>query len=160
MDLEAIPGLSDELNSEVCSMNEEFCSHQSEQSSCEQAGDDDTAEGAIASSDLDKSVEDREEETVVHEYFDGSPCCTLGPNKSACWTRAGRERFLLARQESLDLEKKDLDLVVLGTLRASCTFSSTSREVVRASSKYHYGDMPICFFVHSCNWCSEIKESD
>ena len=35
---------------------------------------------------LDKSVEDREE-AIVREYFDGSPCCTLGPNRSAGQSR-------------------------------------------------------------------------
>ena len=100
MDLEAIPGLLDEVNTEIHSMNEEFLSYQNEQ------GDDDyTADGATASVNLDRSVEDREEEDVLREYFDGSPCCSLGPNKGPCWVRAGRERFLHARQESLELEK-------------------------------------------------------
>ena len=82
-------------------MNEEFSCHQSEQGDA-----NDTADSASASLDLDKSVEDREE-AIGREYFDGSPCCTLGPNWSACWTRAGRERFLSARQESVDLEKNN-----------------------------------------------------
>ena len=51
-------------------------------------------------------MEDREEEVIVCEYFDGSPCCALGPNKGPCWTRVGQGRILLARQETLDLEKK------------------------------------------------------
>ena len=63
-----------------------------------------------ASVDLDSSLEDREEEVIVREYFDGSPCCALGPKKGPCWTHVGRHRFLHARQESLDLEKKELDL--------------------------------------------------
>ena len=55
------------------------------------------------------------------------------------------EKFLLARQEILDFEK-ELDLVVLATLRATCAFTndpSTPREVVRDSIKYHYGGMQI-----------------
>ena len=75
--------------------------------------------GASASVDLDRSLEDREEEVIVREYFGGSPCCVLGPKKGPCGTHAGRQRFLHARQESLDLEKKELDLVVLATLHAS-----------------------------------------
>ena len=56
----------------------------------------------------------------MRDYFDGSPCCSLGPEKGPCWTHAGRERFLNAsRQESLDLEKEELDLVVLANLRSS-----------------------------------------
>ena len=106
----AIPGLSDEVNTEIYIMNEEFSSHQNEQGDA-----DDTADSASASVNLDRSVE----EVVVHEYFNGSPCCALGSKKAPCWACAGKERFLHARQESLDLEKKELDLVVLVTLRAS-----------------------------------------
>ena len=46
------------------------------------------------------------DEAIVREYFDGSPCCALGPKKGPCWIRGGREKFVQARQESLDLEKK------------------------------------------------------
>ena len=53
----------------------------------------------------------------MRDFFNGEHCCTLGPNKSACWSRAGRERFLLARQNILDVEKKEADLAVLATLR-------------------------------------------
>ena len=84
----------------------------------------------------------------MRDYFDGSPCCTFGPNKSACWKHAGRERFLLARRESQDLEKKELDLAVL-----SANNQSTSCEVVRASIKYHFEGVQICktafLFVHA-----------
>ena len=56
----------------------------------------------------------------MRDYFDGSPCRSLGPEKDPCWTHAGWEGFLNAsRQESLDLEKKELDLVVLANLLAS-----------------------------------------
>ena len=64
-------------------------------------------------------MEDREEEVIVCEYFDGSPCCALGPNKGPCWTCIGQGRILHAKQETLDLEKKELDVVVLAILRAS-----------------------------------------
>ena len=95
----------------------------------------------------------------MREYFNGSPCCALGPKKGPCWTHAGRHRFLHARQESLDLEKKALDLVVLATLRASRSLPndpSVSREAARASIKYHYGGMPICktafLFIHAIGY--------
>ena len=52
---------------------------------------------------------EHQEESIVHEYF-GSPCCTLGPDKGPCWACAGRERFMHARQESLYIEKNELDL--------------------------------------------------
>ena len=147
MDLDAIPGLSDEVNSEMHSMNEEFTGHQSEE--------EDASGASCAFMDLDMSVEDREEESLVREYF-GNPCCSLGPKKGPCWTHAGKERFLLARQESLDLEKKELDLVVLANLRASRSLtpdSSASQEGTRASIKYQYGGLVICksafLFIHA-----------
>ena len=113
MDLEAIPGLSDDENTEIDSMNEEFSGHQNEQ---EDADDCDSV-------NLDRSVQDREEEALVREYFDGSPCCALGPKKGPCWIRGGREKFVQARQESLDLEKKEVDLIVLATLPAFRSFT-------------------------------------
>ena len=51
MDLEAIPGLWDKVNTEIHSMNEEVCSHQNEQGDA-----DDTPGGANASVDLDRSI--------------------------------------------------------------------------------------------------------
>ena len=45
-----------------------------------------------------------DKEAIAREYFDGSPCCALGPKKGPCWIRAGREKVLQARQESLELE--------------------------------------------------------
>lgn len=151
MDLEAIPGLSDEVNIEVHSMNEEFSGQQNEQVYA-----DITADGDSASVDLDRSVEDREEEVIVCQYFEGSPCCALGRDKGPCWTLAGREKFLHARQESMDLEKKELDLAVLAALRAFRSLPndpSVSREISRASVKYSYEGMPICksafLFIHA-----------
>ena len=117
-------------------MNEEFSGYESEEEDASSAADI-----AGACMDLDVSVEDREEEILVREYF-GSPCCSLGPKKGPCWTHAGKERFLHARQESLDLEKKELDLVVLANRRASFSLtrdSSASHEGTRASIKYQYG---------------------
>ena len=146
MDLEAIAGLSHDVNTEIHSMNEEFFGHQSEQKDADDS----------ASVDLERNVEDREEEAIVREYFDGSPCCALGPKKGPCWIHPGLEKFLQARQESLDLEKKELDLVVLATLRAYRSLThdpSVSHKVVRASTKYHYGGMQICksafLFIHA-----------
>ena len=150
MELEAIPGLS-EVNSEFHSMVEEFSGHVAEQGDVNDSDDEPST-----SDDLDRNVEDREEEAIVRRYFDGNPCCSLGPKKSACWSRVGQERLLAARQESMDLEKKDLDMAVLATLRATRAFTSTpstSREVVRASIKYQYGGVQVCktafMFIHA-----------
>ena len=141
MELEAIPGLSDEVNSEFHFMIEEFSGHVDEQGDA-----NDTPDEPCTSVDLDRSIEDRKEEAIISEYFDGNPCCSLGPNKSACWTRIVRERLLAARQESMDLEKKDLDMAVLATLRATRMLTSTpstSHEAARASIKYQYGGIQI-----------------
>ena len=81
---------------------------------------------------------------IVSQYFDGSPCCTFSPDKSACWKGVGHERFLLARRESEDLEKMKLDLVVLSALHSTRTSASTSHEVVRTSINYHFEGIKIC----------------
>ena len=84
MDSEAIPGLSDDLNTEIHSINEEFFGHQNERKDVDDDGD-----GARASVELHRSVEDREEEAIARECFDGSPYCALGPEKGFCWIHAG-----------------------------------------------------------------------
>ena len=92
MGLEAISGLSDDVITEIHAMNEEFFGHQNEHEDA-----DDNNDGGCASMDLDRSLEDREEDAIVREYFDGSPCCALGPKKGPCWICAGLEKFLQAR---------------------------------------------------------------
>ena len=77
-------------------------------------------------------------------FFDKEPCCTLGPNKSACWTQAGREKFLQARLESQELDKKEGDVAVLASLRVMRSLPSTSQEGSRSSIKYQFGGVPIC----------------
>ena len=79
MELDAIPGLSDKVNSEFHSMIEEFSGHVDEQGDAK-----DTSDERSVSVDLDRSIEDQKEEAIVCEYFDGNPCCSLGSNKSAC----------------------------------------------------------------------------
>ena len=80
----------------------------------------------------------------------------------------GQGRILHARQESSDLEKKELpvDLVVLAILRVSRSLpndSSVSREDARASIRYHYGSIPICksafLFIHAIG-SRRLKKSD
>ena len=64
-------------------MNEEFTGHDDELSDAFKSSD------TSNTVDLDKSVEDQAEEAIIRDFFDKEPCCTLGPNKSACWTQAG-----------------------------------------------------------------------
>ena len=141
MDLEAIPGLTDELNSEILSMNVEMSGHQNvfEDENC-------SSNSHSTSIDLELNAEDHEEELIVSQYFDGSPCCNFGPDKSACWKGVGHERFLLARRESEDLEKTKLDLLVLSALRSTRTSASTSHKVVRASINYHFEGIKILVY--------------
>ena len=74
MGLEVIPGLTDEVNTEVQSMNEEFSGHQIELGSADKNADISPA-CAGASVDLEASMEDREEEAIVHKYFGKSMLC-------------------------------------------------------------------------------------
>ena len=45
-------------------------------------------------------------------------CCSLGTKKSACWKQFPRKFLIDARRDSLQLQRHELDLVVLGSLRA------------------------------------------
>ena len=71
MDFEGIPRISDEVNSEFQSMNEEFTDHYDEKDD----SDNDSHTSIIVN--LDKSAEDQVEEAVVRDIFYGEPCCTL-----------------------------------------------------------------------------------
>ena len=81
MELDAIPGLSDEVNSEFHSMIEEFSGHVDEQGDA-----NDTSDEPSTFVDLDRSVEDQKED-IVREYFDARTCLL-----------DSRERLLVARQ--------------------------------------------------------------
>lgn len=140
MDLEGIPGLSKELNSEVANVDEAFCGHQDSEPDMEDDPDEHSERPIQSrSDDLDRSVEDRDEEALVHGFFE-EPCCMLGPNNNACWNHAGRQRLLKARQECQDLEKKELDLAVLATLRVSRSVTDLSE---RSSINYQFEGKPI-----------------
>ncbi len=129
MDLDPIPGLSEEVNDEVSTANREFS---------EEIDHENIVAGPSTSTlCLDESVEDKEEE---EDFFDGDPCCSLGPDKTACWKHYGRESFKIARQDFLELEKAELDLVVLAQLRSSRSLKGSSHIYVN----YQFGGKTIC----------------
>ena len=143
MDTEPILGLSDELNSEFSSAMEDFVGlpdvvHDEEESS------------GHHSVELDASFEDKEEEATVEAYFNGDPCCALGPEKSACWTRFGRDVFLAARRESLEIDKNEADLAILGSIR---TIRSLPNPSGRTTMNYQFLGSSICkaayLFLHA-----------
>ena len=109
VDLEYIPGLSEDLNTELTALNSDFY-----------GSDDDLDEPRVSvtnvSVDLDLSVEDKAEEAEAGSFFNEEPCCTAGPNKSACWKQFGHERVLKASRETLELDKNEVDLAILAEL--------------------------------------------
>jgi len=72
-------------------------------------------------------------------FLDKEPCCTLGSNKSACWTWAGREKFLQMRLESQELDKMEGGVAVLASLRVMRSIAGTSCEGSQSSIKYQFG---------------------
>ena len=101
--------------------------------------------------DLDKSMEDEKEERVNKRMFD-SVCCSLSPKKGACWTQFDRKAVIHARQQSLELAKDELDLVILGNLQAGRSNShlfptqpdSPTTNSRRTAIHYSYGGKCIC----------------
>lgn len=67
--------------------------------------------------DLYWSNEDKKEERAIERMF-GSVCCSLGPKKAACWVQYDRKAVIHARQQSLELAKDELHLVILGNIQA------------------------------------------
>ena len=137
MDLEAIPGLLEEVNDEVNVANGDFSLGGGEEESEQPALE---ASATSSSVDLDLSVEDMEEEALLKNFFEGDPCCSLGTNKTPCWSYYGRDSFEAARQDSLELDKSELDIAVLAQLRSSRLLKSSSH----TSVSYQYGGRPIC----------------
>ena len=80
---------------------------------------------ALSSEDADMNIQDRKSMDVP---FDGS-CCTLGPKNIPCWKQFSLNTIVLARQESLELDKKELDTALLAYLRAIRSDSGTSTGV-------------------------------
>jgi len=132
MDLETIPVISEELSNEFHSMNDEFTSYCDEQGGAFESPDHPNVSTTV---DLDLSAEDQ----IDDFFFDKEPCCTLGSNKSACWTWAGREKFLQMRLESQELDKMEGGVAVLASLRVMRSIASTSCEGSWSSIKYQFG---------------------
>lgn len=104
MDLEDIPGLSEDLNAEVTALNSAFCSTVDDLDEPSMSVSDDLDEPSMCLSvDLDLSVEDKAEQADIDTFFGGEPCCTTGPDKSACWKYFGRENQWIWRREMLIL---------------------------------------------------------
>ena len=94
--------------------------------------------------DVEPSVCDSDEQKIIDLFLgDRPPCCSLGPKGTPCWKQFPAEMLTKARKESLDLDKKELDIAVLATLRALRTCHDESAKV-RSKIQYRFGAKPIC----------------
>ena len=100
--------------------------------------------------DLDKSVEDQKEVEAIDKLY-SSPCCSLGPKKSACWSQFNRKAVVRAHRKTLELGKDELDLVILANIqagRASSDLFSTDEDSPgtskRVAIQYNFGGRRIC----------------
>ena len=151
MDLQPISGITDELNSEFQQLEGEYglgegsVGDESMQSEHEPFTDD---QGQPI--DLDKSVEDQKEVEAIDKLY-SSPCCSLGPKKSACWSQFNRKAVVRAHRKTLELGKDELDLVILANIqagRASSDLFSTDEDSPgtskRVAIQYNFGGRRIC----------------
>ena len=87
MDLQAISGITDELNSEFQQLEREYGLGKGG------VGDEITQvctdEDQGQPIDLDKGVEDQKEVEAIDKLY-SSPCYSLDPKKSACWSQFTR----------------------------------------------------------------------
>ncbi len=150
MDLDPIPGLSEELNDEVSTANGEFSGEIDHQNT--------VAGPSTSLVDLDESVDDEEEQVLLEDFFNGDPCCSLGPDKTACWKLYGRESFKVARQDFLELEKAELDLAVLAV--TIFTFSQRFEPHLCKLSVWRQDDMQEGFHVCQQYRNPQVKERD
>ena len=95
--------------------------------------------------DLDKSVEDEKETEAIDKLY-SSPCCSLGPNNSACWSQFNCQAVMNAHRKSLQLSKDELDLVIHGNLQAGRSSTDLFRTEYNSPSssrrtaiKYSFG---------------------
>ena len=96
--------------------------------------------------DLDASVVDSEEKAASAAFFsEANLICKLhvGPKQSACWKQFSHDTIVRARQESMDLEKSELDMSVMATLRAVRENDSEGLSS-RTPIKYQFGGKRIC----------------
>ena len=102
--------------------------------------------------EFEHSFEDREETEGAKNFFSSS-CCKLGPNKSPCYKHFSQESLLKARQESLELDHDEVDLVILSHLRAHRSAPSDKAEVIRQKVQYSFAGKKICrstfLFIHA-----------
>ena len=166
MDLKPISGMTDEFSAEFKSLNAEYGHTESQDDMDSEFDGNQHAESTLSDAesdsqeqhmDLDKSMEDEKEERVIKRMFD-SVCCSLGPKKGACWTQFDRKAVIHARQQSLELAKEELDLVVLRNLQAERSSShlfptqpdSPTTNSQRTAIHYSYGGKHICRKMFSC----------
>lgn len=67
----------------------------------------------------------------------------MGPKSSPCLKQFNPDDIVLAKQDSLDLERKELDIALLASLRVLRSDSSTSHGK-RTAIKYQFKGKQVC----------------
>ena len=79
-------------------------------------------------------------------------CCSLVPKKAACWVPFDRKAVIHAHQQSLEVAKDELDLVILGNIQTGRSNShlfpaqpdSPTANSRRKAIHYSYGGERVC----------------
>ncbi len=106
----------------------------------------------ISTVDLDRSLEDISEAESTETFIANSCGCKMGPKNSPCSKLLTKNTIVKFRNESIDLPKHELDLVILAQIRACRTTdtqpnsSETHHEKVSDKSMTKY-------FVHGVHVC-------
>ena len=88
-----------------------------------------------------------DEERGVAEFMAGGCSCNHGPNGSPCHKMLSAVQYHEMRDECRELSRQELDLVIMGELRALTARSSrTWRETerVRSHTKFLFSGQPVC----------------
>ena len=104
------------------------------------------------------------EERKVAQFVAGCCSCNLGPNHAPCHSLFSPTQYSEMRDECRELMRGELDLVVMGDLRAlTLRDDSTQRssERVRSFSRFQFGGHRICLttfcFLHNNYWSGEVQ---
>ena len=71
--------------------------------------------------EVDNSREDLAEIDTVEEFMSSTCGCKIGPKSTPCCTFLTRDTIEKYRSDNLDLTRDELDLVILGQIRACCS---------------------------------------
>ncbi len=109
----------------------------------------DSSEDLSPVTEFDYSSIDLDEARKVDTFFTDGCGCKLGPKKSACSSVLSRDLATTVRNNCLQLESSELDLVIFSQLQALRTHPEQPVTCQSSSSSYRY----TTFYFHSLRIC-------